>query len=355
MDVGNDSRFLVRGLVDFASDLLTRSGLSDDRAHTVAQLLVEADLLGHTTHGLALLPGYLQQIRDGGMAVAGDPEVVSDRGAALVWDGKRLPGLWLTARAVDAGSERARTHGLGTVSIKNSHHIGCLASFLERPARAGFMVFIASSDPSVKGVAPFGGTRPLMTPNPIAAGIPTEGDPILIDVSASITTLGLADRLRRTGGRFPAPWAIDAAGNPTDDPAVLAYDPPGTILPIGGVDHGHKGYALALLVEALTQATSGFGRADPAAGWGASVWVQVIDPAMFAGLDAFKRQTSWLVEACRTNPPRPGLGAVRLPGEQGLARKREALARGVALHPGILDMLQPWADRLKVARPSACS
>lgn len=345
------SLFRHSDLIAFAATLLARSGLAQDRAETVASLLVEGDLLGHTTHGLALLPGYLQQIASGGMAVAGEPEVISDSPAALVWDGKRLPGLWLADRAVAAASERARSIGLAAVAIRNSHHIGCLAVFLERPAREGLMAIVASSDPSVKGVAPFGGTAPLMTPNPLAIGIPTEGDPILIDISASITTMGLADRLRRSGGKFPASWAIDAEGNPTDDPAVLTQDPPGTILPVGGLDHGHKGYALGLLVETLTQATSGFGRADPPAGWGASVWVQVIDPALFAGLGAFTRQTSWLAAACRANPPRPGVSAVRLPGEQGMARKRAALTDGLALHPGILEGLKPWAERLDVTVP----
>ncbi|MBV8522301.1 MAG: Ldh family oxidoreductase [Acetobacteraceae bacterium] len=341
----SDARFRPAGLIAFATGLLTNSGLSEDRAHTVAALLVEADLLGHTTHRLALLPAYLQQISIGGMAVSGEPKIISDRGAAIVWDGGRLPGVWLTSRAVAVACERARAHGLAGVSIRNGHHIGGLAVFLEGPARNGLAVIIASSDPSVKGVAPYGGTAPLITPNPLAAGIPTDGDPILIDISASIATLGLADRLRGAGQKFPAAWAIDAAGNPTDDPAVLTRDPPGTILPVGGIDHGHKGYALGLLVEVLTQVLSGFGRADPPAGWGASVWVQVLDPAMFAGREAFMRQTSWLANACRANPPRPGLDSVRLPGEQGLRRKRAALIDGLQLHPGILDALQPWAER----------
>lgn len=347
-----DAQYCPADLIRFAAGLLSRVGAPADRAETIAALLVEADLLGHTTHGLALLPGYLQEIEAGQMAVVGEPEVISDRPSAVVWDGRRLSGVWLTARAVEVALERARAHGLAAVAIRNSHHIGCLAVFLERAARDGVMVMVASSDPAVKGVAPYGGTEPLFTPNPLAVGIPTEHDPILIDISASITTMGLAARLRGEGARFPAAWVIDAEGNPTDDPAVLAQDPPGTILPVGGVDHGHKGYALALIVEALTQATSGFGRADAPQGWGASVWVQAIDPALFGGLAAFMRQTSWLADACRANAPRPGAGAVRLPGEQGLARKRAALEHGVALHPGILERLQPWADRLDVPAPA---
>ena len=112
------------------------------------------------------------------------------------------------------------------------------------------------------GVAPFGGRKAVYTPDPFADGIPTDGDPILIDISACITTNGLANRMKREGKRFPGVWALDAAGTPTDDPAAFLADPPGTLLPTGGTDHGHKGYGLALMVEALTQGLGGFGRAD---------------------------------------------------------------------------------------------
>ena len=158
----------------------------------------------------------------------------------------------------------------------------------------------------------------------------------------------MADRLRREGKRFPGPWALDAAGHPTDDPDALFTDPPGTLLPTGGTDHGHKGYGLALMVEALTQGLGGFGRADAPTGWGASVFVQVIDPAAFGGGGRFRRQTGWLANACRATPPVPGVDAVRLPGERGLARKRRALAEGVALYPGIMDALAPYAAKFGV-------
>src|SRR2546426_526619 len=115
-----------------------------------------------------------------------------------------------------------------------------------RPATArGLMITIASSDPADASVAPFGGRKAVFTPDPVAVGIPTDGDPILVDISASITTNGMSNRLRREGKRFPGAWAIDAAGRETDDPAALYADPPGTILPIGGAGYGHKGYGLA--------------------------------------------------------------------------------------------------------------
>jgi LDH2 family malate/lactate/ureidoglycolate dehydrogenase len=132
---------------------------------------------------------------------------------------------------------------------------------------------------------------------------------------------------------------------------VLFADPPGTLLPVGGTDHGHKGYGLALLVEALTQGLSGFGRAEKPAKWGASVFVQAIDHSAFGGADSFTRETGWLAKACRDTPPVPGVDAVRLPGQRALERKRRALAEGVELYPGIMEALAPFAAKYEVKVP----
>ena len=132
---------------------------------------------------------------------------------------------------------------------------------------------------------------------------------------------------------------------------MLFTDPPGTLLPVGGTDHGHKGYGLALLVEALTQGLGGFGRAEKPTRWGASVFVQVIDPAAFGGAVEFRRETGWLVAACRTASPAPGVDAVRLPGQRGLECKRRALAEGVVTYPGIMEALAPYAAKFRVTPP----
>jgi LDH2 family malate/lactate/ureidoglycolate dehydrogenase len=348
-----EPRFRAADLVGYARALFAAAGCDGDKPEVIAAALVEADLLGHTTHGLQLAAPYLEEIENGSMAARGEPETVSDRGAVVTWDGKRLPGVWLTAKAVDLAAERAATHGSGTVVIRQSHHIGCLAAFLQRATDRGLMVTVASSDPADASVAPFGGRKAVFTPDPIAVGIPTSGDPILVDISASITTNGMSNRLRKEGKRFPGRWAIDADGLPTDDPAALFADPPGTILPVGGIEYGHKGYGLALTIEALTQGLGGFGRAEAPKGWGAAVFVQVMDPAAFGGLDAFRRQTDWVAAACRENPPRPGVETVRLPGERGLAGKRAALADGIRLYPGIMAALAPWAAKHGIAPPAA--
>lgn len=347
----SQSRYNAADLVRFGSALLCKTGMPSDRAEAVAGILVEGDLLGHDTHGLQLLAPYLGEIEAGKMTLAGEPEVINDRGAALTWDGKRLPGPWLVLRALDIAASRASQYGTGTVVIRRSHHIACLAAYLPRATERGLLMLLISSDPSSASVAPFGGTRAVFTPNPLAAGFPTANLPVLLDVSCSITTNGLTNRLYKEGKRLPHQWLLDAGGKPSDDPAVLFTDPPGTILPLGGADVGHKGYAIALLVEALTGALAGFGRADPSEGWGATVFLQVLDPEAFGGRAAFERQTTWVADTCRANPPRAGFDAVRLPGEKGLGRKAAQLREGVQLHAGIMPQLAPWAQKLEVAPP----
>ena len=353
MPAFNPPRYSADALVTFGQALLCKSGMREDIARDVAAILVEGDLLGHNTHGLALLPGYLAEIDKGTMAKSGESAVVSARPAAQAWDGKRLPGPWLTLRALDAAMAMADTCGTGSVVIRRSHHIGCLAAYLRRATDKGRMALIYCSDPSAHSVAPFGGVSSVFTPNPFAAGIPTSGDPILLDISASYTTNGMTARLHKAGEILAHPWVQDAQGNATTDPAVLFSEPKGTLLPLGGLDGGHKGYALALLVEAMTGGLAGFGRADPSEGWGATVFVQVMDPAAFGGVDAYTRQMDWLVGACHDATPRPGVERVRLPGENGLKRHREQTANGVALFPSIMPSLQPWAEKLGIAVPAA--
>jgi L-lactate dehydrogenase len=346
-------RYAAVSLRTTAAAMLRAAGLQDEHAADVAEVLLEGDLMGHTTHGLALLAPYLGELQAGSMRTQGTYQVVSERAAAALWDGARLPGPWLTRRAVDDAVERARRGGSATVVVRRSHHIACLAAYLTRATERGCAILLTCSDPNSASVAPHGGLKAVFTPDPLAFGVPTSAEPVLIDLSASLTTNGLTARLHKHGQRLAHPWLLDASGHATDDPAVLFAEPKGTILPTGGLDAGHKGYALALVVELLTGGLSGYGRADPKEGWGATVCVQVWDPAAFGGTAAFLRQAEWLVEACRSNPPRPGIDAVRLPGQRGLALKKAQLRDGVELHEDIMPALEPWARKLDVALPAS--
>jgi LDH2 family malate/lactate/ureidoglycolate dehydrogenase len=346
-------RYTPASLVTYTEALFNAAGMDLEKSTVVAPLLVEADLMGHTTHGLAQAPAYLNGLESGAMLGTGEPITVADRGAVVTWDGQRISGVWLTAKAVELAVDRARAYGTATVVIRRCGHIACLAAYLELATSKGCMITLASSDPSVESVAPYGGTTPLFTPNPIAVGIPTKGDPILIDISASITTNGLTGRLHGEGKSLPGEWVQDSDGRPSKDPAVLFTDPPGTILPVGGKDHGHKGFGLALMIEAMTQGLSGLGRADTREGWGAAIYLQIIDPTAFSGTDDFTRQTTWLAETCRADRPAVGGEAVRMPGDGALARKRAAVADGLELYPGLMENLARIGDKLGVAVPAA--
>jgi len=346
-------RYDASRLHDYAFGLLTAAGMPADKAEGVADILVDGDLLGHTTHGLQLLPSYLREVESGAMNVQGQPHVVNETHATLTWDGRRLPGPWLVLEAMKKAAAMARRCGTGTVVIRHSHHIACLAAFHQRATEQGLMMMLACSDPNSASVAPYGGLEPVFTPNPISFGIPTSGAPIVTDISTSATTNGLTNRLHQQGGRLPAPWVIDGHGQPTDDPAVLFKEPKGTILPLGGLDSGHKGYGLSLTVEALTGGLAGFGRADPKEGWGATVFLQVLDPAAFAGTKEFVRQMDAIVEKCHASKPAQAGRPVRMPGEKGFALRHEQEEKGVVLHPGIMEALAPWAEKLKVVAPAA--
>jgi L-lactate dehydrogenase len=346
-------KFRSQELQQFGESLLTASGLAPDRARDVAEILLEGDLLGHTTHGFALLPAYLNSLKHDAMERRGEPEIVSDCDSSLTWDGNYLPGPWLVRRAIREARERLARHPVATVVIRRSHHIGCLQAYLKPVTDAGIFILLSCSDPNSRTVAPHGGTSPRYSPNPLAVGIPTDGIPILIDISMSTTANGLCQRLATADEKLPGPWLINREGQPTNDPKNLFDGRGGSIQPLGGTDLGYKGFALGLFVEALTNALGGNGRAIGDGRWGASVFLQLINPEKFGGREAFLRETSFFTQACKESPAPPGKPRVRLPGQSALARRAGQLANGVELYPTIFPALIPWAETLKIKLPAS--
>jgi LDH2 family malate/lactate/ureidoglycolate dehydrogenase len=347
------TRYRAEDLQALARALLERAGTPAEKARDVAEILLEGDLLGKSTHGLALLPLYLREIEAKGMAIVGEPEVLNDFGACVNWDGRKLPGPWLLRRATTEAIGRAKRFGMGAIAIQRSHHTACLGAYLQPAVDAGCMMLLTLTDPGHRSVAPFGGVTPVLTSNPIAFGAPTPDAPILIDMSTALMTNAGVAAYRQRGEALPHPFLMDAHGQVSTDPNIIAAEPPGSILPLGGLEAGHKGFSIGLMVELLTGCLSGRGRAEGGDGWSAAVFILVIDPAAFGGADDFNRQVKALAGLCRGSRPRPGFDHVDLPGAHALARRETQRRDGVQLSSGIVAGLAESAGRFGLAMPAA--
>jgi LDH2 family malate/lactate/ureidoglycolate dehydrogenase len=336
-------------LTAYTTALLQAAGLPAYKAQSVASLLVLTDMMQRHTHGVALCPLYIDQLGKQLMGTSGAPEVVKDTGSTIVWDGHYLPGLWLVEQALQLAFERVAAHGVVTFAIRRSHHIACLAALVKQATDRGLVTILATSDPAGKFVAPFGGREPVLTPNPFAIGYPGSQAPVLVDICASITTVSMARTKAAAGETFAHPWLMDGAGQATTDARVLEHTTPrGSLMLLGGQEYGHKGFGMALMVEALTQGLAGHGRADAPNRWGANVFLQVIEPDAFAGRSSFLQQMDFIGDACRASAPAQEGTLVRLPGDQASANIARAEQQGIALSPVTLDKLAVCAQQLGV-------
>lgn len=333
-----------------AGKLLRAAGLKAEQASAVARRLVDGDLFGHRTHGLQQLPTYLERLADGRIARAGEIEVLADTGADFSWTCARLPGAWVMDRLVARALERSATHPVVTATLSNCTHIGALLAYLEDIAARDRLALLMVTDPGVASMAPPGGADAVSTSNPVAACIPTHGDPILIDQSTTQVSNGAVAQHAARGELMPGNWVLDNQGRPSNDPAVMTTTPPGTLMPLGGEAFGYKGFGFALLVEAFALALSGVGRHQPRTRGAQGIFLQVIDPARFGlGREDFLAATTALVAQCRASRPAAGSAGVRLPGERALKGRRSQLAAGIAYPVSTLAALDAWGRRLGAA------
>ena len=334
-------------LIKFCTSVFKKLGMDDEKANDTSEILVEADMMGHSTHGVRLLPLYIKDIEAGNMKVSGNQITLNDTGSCITIDGDNLPGIWLTKQGLKLSSERAKIYGVSTVLIKNSHHNGALAAYLLPIVEQGLVPIIKCSVPSSATVAPFGGTKALLTPDPMALAFPTNGEPVIIDISASITTNNMiADKIVKNE-MFDFNCLLTKDGIPTNDPKEV-FENNGTVMPLGGLEYGHKGFGLALGIEALSQGLSGSGRSRKLKTMNLSIYIQVIDPDAFAGLDAFKNEMSFLYNECINNPPIDKNNKVRMPGQNALLSRKKSIENGIYLSKETLKSLEEIAKKFDI-------
>ena len=354
--MSSDRRVDAHALREFVVALFEARGLSREMSQVVGGGFLEAELLGFRSHGVIKVVNNLKWLAGGETQADAEPVVIQERPAVANWDAQALPGHWAMHQALQYAIPRARELGAFTMTLQRCQHVACLASTLLPAIEARMIVQMMVSSPDEAFVSPFGGSERLFSNNPIALTAPGPGYPersawpVLFDVSMAITAGSQVARTARLGQRLAEPALKTRTGEVTDDPRALGQG--GSVMPVGGVGHGHKGHAMTVMTEVLTQALAGYGRSEsrPESELN-SVYLQVLDPAAFCPADAYDREICCLVERVQgsrpDNPDRP----VRVPGQNAWSTRTRQLREGVDLDPGVLAALEPFADEAGLALP----
>lgn len=346
--------FSADQLQQLAVSLLVAGGAATGEASQVAESLVESNLCGHESHGVVRVAEYVELLERGELVSGAGLGVLSESSAVIHADAARGFGQVHMRTLCERLAEKARRVGTATGTLRNSGHVGRLGEWVERIAAAGLASLLTVNDNGVlKCVAPPGGTAPRISTNPIAISVPTSGEPVVLDLSTSVVANGKIRVAELAGEPCPPGWLLDSQGEPTTDPAVRNGDPPGSILPVGGSDHGYKGFGLGLLLDLLAGGLSG-GCCPPApedAPATNNVLMIVWDPAQFAGTDHLLAQVDRLLDFVRATPLRDPDRPIRLPGDRSHQLRAERRRDGIPLDQGTWRALTGVADRLGVPLP----
>ncbi|MCP5149892.1 MAG: Ldh family oxidoreductase [Ectothiorhodospiraceae bacterium] len=340
--------FAVDRLEAFAAAVIEAAGASAEEARIVAHHVVDANLAGHDSHGLAQLPDYVGRIRKGHIVPGAPIVTVRETSTTTVIDGNWGFGFVVSELAMRTTIDKARRHGVAATTVFRQGHVGRVAYYPLMAAEADLIgMMTADSGRSPKAVAPFGGREPRLGTNPICMAVPSDLDgPFFIDMATSACAVGKLKLAMDKGQPIPEGWLIDAQGRPTTDPHD--YDRGGVVLALGGPE-GHKGYGLSAMVEVLSGVLTGLGfGVEPTGRHNDGCFMAAFDVGAFRDLAEFKREVRDFAEYLRSTPPAEGFDRVYYPGEiehdNATRRRRE----GVELAAGTVDRLGKLAAELSV-------
>jgi hydroxycarboxylate dehydrogenase B len=329
-------------LRDLVRTIFEQAGSNAAEAQAVADHLIEANLMGHDSHGVIRVAPYIELLQSGKWTANRHAEIVQDAGAIVVVDGGQGIGQVIAKEAIELGIERARAHGVAVVGVRHSAHMGRIGAWAEQAAAAGLLSlhFVNTTGFGIQ-VAPFGGSDRRLSVNPIALGVPRPSkEPLIHDMSTGTIAAGKIRVARNQGELLPAGAIIDHRGRPTRDPEAFFTDPPGALTTAAG----HKGYGLALFVEVLAGALTGGGSGhpdNPTADRPINNLLSIlIDPERMAGSQALAADLERLTAYVTASPPATPGGEVLLPGEIERRTRAERLAHGIPLDPNTLDQLR---------------
>lgn len=343
-------RYQHDDLAAFAAAIFRAAGSDEREAGIIAAHLVEANLVGHDSHGFIRVSKYVDWVSKGHVVANRHARIVSDRAAALLIDGEFGYGQVIGLEAMDLLIERVKASGFAVCAIRNSAHLGRIGAWPEQLARAGFpsFHFVNTSGFGIL-VAPHGGSDRRLSANPIAAGTPTaDGRTLVLDIATSVVAEGKIQMMRNKGEDLAPGWVVDGHGMPTTDPNAFYASPPGAIFPFGG----HKGSGLSFFCEVLAGSlTGGFASnpQSPTAGRLVNNMLSVaFDPAAFGGADFFRADLDRLMQWTVASPPIEPGGAVLLPGEVETRTRADREANGVPIDPETWSQVDVAARKVGV-------
>lgn len=320
------SRLDVQSVLSIATELLLQAGAPDAHAALQAEILVEAEMRGHPSHGVMRLPRLLKRIGAGLIDVTTTGAQHWQTDSMLTVDGQMGLGPVVAMRALDAIHERSRRTGICIAAIRNANHLGMLAYYVEHYAKRGAIVVALSTSEAL--VHPWGGRQAMLGTNPLAIGIPTGGRPFVLDMATGTVSMGKIHDFARRGEPIPLGWALDSDGEPTTD-AAAAKD--GSLAPFGDA----KGYGLGLALELLVASLAGSALAPDVRGTlddeypanKGDVFI-VIDPPLQPGLA--NRFDSYLADIRRCAPI-DAASPVSVPGDGADRRRSASLGHGLEI------------------------
>jgi len=336
-------------LTAFAYKLLTTAQVSHGKAEIVAQSLVAANLRRVDSHGLQLLPFYIDLILMGNIDIDTDGRVVSESGGCMIYDAQNGIGQWISDLCCRHAIRLAQAHGLGLVVARESNHFGAAAFWAQRMSSAGMLgIVMCNASPLV---APWQGKDPRFGTNPICMSVPGP-DTWLLDMATTTVALGKILNAQFHGRTtIPAGWAMDKEGVPTTDTETALS---GLLMPLGG----YKGSGLAMMVEILCAVLGGGVMCTELGGirvqgqpMRTSQVFLAIDVARFMPLSEFEARMRTLVEMVKSSKTATGFDEVLVAGEPEWRAEEERRRDGIALSEGVWQNLVAAAEKLGVALP----
>ncbi len=330
-------------LREVVNSIFQSAGSFPREADLIAQHLVEANLRGHDSHGVGVIPGYVRSARDGDLVLNQSLSVPLDLGGLLLCEAGQGAGQAMAHDAMVLGIARARDLGTCIVSLRDSHHIGRIGHWAEQCAEAGLVSIHFVNVVSEPSVAPFGGTMPRLGTNPFAAGFPRpEGPPIVVDFATSRWAVGKVRVAFNKGEEVPPGTLLDAAGQPTLDASALFGVPSGALVGFGE----HKGFGLSLACELLAGALPGAKtqtgpRSSPATF--NSMFSVIVSPERLGTAGPFKERLEAVLDWVRSENGN-GTASILVPGEPELATRERRLREGIPVDAETLRQLSIAAE-----------